>query len=159
MPFVMNCRKEEVSTRAAGNWFSWKPEEIKYIKSDDIAKFIQEARKEEGLMVLPEELDDPSVRTAPEGKAAILRLKEEGLSAYIDSMRRVVYNNQVSLRRDLAQAGINADPAAFASQGELDAMEAIAKYNLTKQDFSQERIDRVKELMKTVGPSISKREE
>jgi hypothetical protein len=54
------------------------------------------------------------------------------------------------MKQDLGKANIQADPAVFASKGELDAMRLVAKYQKTAEDTEQLKIDEVKKLMKNV---------
>ena len=148
---IMNCTNEEQSVKALGNWFTFKPGQIKSM-NEDIAKFIGEMRKENGLMILPESCEDVEYRNSEEGKAELEKIKEEGVNHYVRALRALIYNNQVSLRQDLERADIKVDPAVFASEGELKAMELVAKYQKHKDDADQKKIDRVKELVKQVGP-------
>lgn len=154
MALVYNATEELQSFKAAGNWFTFKPKQMKQM-DDAIAHFIATERQEFGMVLLPEELSDPEYKASPEGKELLEQKTEQGINSFVSALRQVIYNNQVSLRQDLQQANIQADPASFASDGELKAMELVAKYQRAKNDDEQKKIDKVKELMKTVG-SVSK---
>ncbi len=130
--------------------------------SKDIASWIQTnpGAKGCGLAVLPdlyqegEEIDDVTDSDMKSRRAVHEELKIEAcvnaLHEYLEKFRRVIYNNQVSMKQDLGKANIQADPAVFASKGELDAMRLVAKYQKTAEDTEQLKIDEVKKLMKNV---------
>jgi hypothetical protein len=75
------------------------------------------------------------------------QLIEQALERYVARHREIIYNNQVSLRRDLEVANIKADPAVFASKGEIESMRLVAKYQKRTEDAEQAKIDEVKKLM------------
>lgn len=148
---LYNCTNEPQTVKALGNWFSFKPHQVKSVQ-DNIGRFIATERQINGIMSLPEEFEDPEYKTTEEGKAKLAAIEEAGLKAYLGHLRSVIYNNQVSLRQDLEKANIKADPAVFASEGELEAMRLLAKYQSREEDAAQKKADEVKELMKQVGP-------
>jgi hypothetical protein len=151
MAWIMNATAEEQRVKAFGNYFTFKPKQIKVI-DDNLAAFLNAERKYQGMVSLSEKFEDPQYRDSPEGKQEILTKEAEGLDAYISHLRALVYNNQVSLRQDLEKANLKVDPAALASEGELEAMKLLAKYQRNQEDARQKKVDMVKELMKTVGP-------
>ncbi len=158
MPIVVNATQENISIKIAGNWFAWKPGQERVIRDLDIAKFIEIDRKDSGLAVLPDLMADDeevSPEQLEERKEAQTERKrqlcEEALDRYIAHHRMIIANNQISLRRDLEQANIKADPAAFASKGEVEAMKLVAKYQKRAEDAEQAKIDEVKKLMNSVN--------
>lgn len=156
MALIYNTTNELQSVKVFGNWFSLKPGQMKNF-DEKIAHFIATERRDSGLVALPEAFEDPQFITTDEGKAILAEKREEGIKAYIDHFRKIIANNQIALRQDLERSNIKADPATFASDGELHAMEMVAKYQRDEDDKEQKRIDRVKELMKTVGPSTTRK--
>ncbi len=150
MPLVLNATKEVQSFKVHGAWFVLKPDQSK-LMDEDKARFISMERKENGLAVLPAEFEDPEYRATEEGKALLDRLKKEAVDSYVEFHRDIIRNNQISLRQDLAKANEKADPAIYASEGEVKAMELVAKYQEEKNDSEQKKIDRIKELMTQVG--------
>lgn len=161
MPIVVNATQEEITIKIVGNYFKFGPGKSKTM-GKDLATWIQtsEGAKGCGLAVCPdiyqenEELDDVTEADLKKRQAAHEELKKEAcenaLLDYIDRYRRVIYNNQVSLKQDLAKSNNPADPAAFISKGELEAMRLVAKYQKRAEDKTQENIDEVKKLMKNV---------
>ena len=154
---IANATKENISVKVAGNWFNWGPEKQRVIQNDGIAKFIQMELTDSGLYVIPtlvgeeEEVTPEELEARKEAaKEQIELAKQNALDRYIAKHRQVIYNNQVSLRRDLEMASIKADPAAFASEGEINSMRLVAKYQKNAEDAEQAKIDEVKKLMGAV---------
>ena len=148
--FIMNVTNESQRTKALGNFFEFKPGQVKQM-SDDLGMFISLKRAEQGLVALPQEYEDMEWRESDIGKEAIARAKQAGLDAYLGALRKLIYNNQVSLRQDLEKSNIKADPAVFASEGELNAMRLVAKYQKGKDDEAQKRADEVRKLVGDIG--------
>ena len=152
----MNVTEETVSVKLCGNYFMFKPQQIKKM-NPDLAKFIQIDRRDSGLAVLPDlfsddidesEISDEALAARKaEVEAEVEAIKEGVLQAYLQKYKQIVANNQIHLRRDLEQANIKADPASFASDGELDAMRILAKYQRKSEDASKAKADEVKKLM------------
>lgn len=161
MPIVVNATQEEITIKIVGNYFKFGPGKSKTMNKD-LATFIQTSAgaKGCGLAVLPdlyqegEEMDDVTSEDLAGRQKAHEELKMEAcanaLTDYIDRYRQVIHNNQVSLKQDLAKTNNPADPAAYASKGELDAMRLVAKYQKRAEDTEQLRVDEVKKLMKNV---------
>jgi hypothetical protein len=158
MPIVINATQEPISIKIAGNYFTWKPGQERVIREASIAKNIEVDKKESGLAVLPDLMTDDE-EVSPEEfearKVAQIELKQQlceaALDRYVTHLRSIIANNQVSLRRDLEQKNIKADPAAFASKGEIDAMRLVAKYQKRSEDAEQAKIDEVKKIMANVN--------
>lgn len=158
MPIVTNATEETITIRLCGNWFTFKPGASKTM-SEDLARFISTEKKDAGLAVLPDRPDNVEGDASYEELALRTREWEEqrkaaiesALDQYISRLRKVIYNNQVSLRTDLEKGNIKADPASFASDGEIDAMKIVAKYQRKDADAEKARIDEVKKLMEQVS--------
>lgn len=154
MAYIYNPTKEEQTVKVFGNYFSFKPGQIKNL-NPDISHFIQTERRESGLVQLPEDeagelwtFKGREVIPTEAGKVVLAEEGKKGVDAYIAFHRSIIANNQVALRRDLEQANIKVDPAVYASPGELRSMKLVAKYQQQEADAEQARIDEVRELMK-----------
>lgn len=145
----MNALPEEQVVTIHGAVFTFKPLQIKNM-TESKAHFLCTDRREEGFVGLPDSIDDPDFKSSPEGKALIEAKRKEGVENHVAKLRQVIYNMQVSLRQDLEKANIKADPRVFASEGEIAAMERLAKYQVKKEDSEQKKIDRIKELEKAI---------
>lgn len=157
MSIVINATQETITLRLRGNFFTWKPGQKKVIRDEDLAHFILTERTDSGLAVIPELVkDDEEVSPEElEERRAGAGEREEAecaaaLERYVQKHRRVIENNQISLRRDLEMAGIKADPAAWASTGELESMRLVAKYQKRSEDAEASKIAEVKKLMEQV---------
>jgi hypothetical protein len=145
----MNASAETQVFQAQGNWFTLKPGQIKNF-NETIADFMSQERRYLGLVLLPEAFEDPTANYAatPEGKEILSKLKAQGVEARCNYLRQIVYNNQVSLRMDLEKANIKADPRAFASEGEVKAMEELVKYQQQDEDATQKKVEHIQALEK-----------
>ena len=150
---VYNATNESQTVRLQGAFFTFKPKQMKLMSADK-ADFIASQRKEYGLVVLPEAFLDSEYKDTPEGQALLAEATKQGIDNLISFHRDIIRNNQVSLRRDLAQADEKIDPAILMSKGELNSLELVAKYQVTGDDSEQKKLDHVKELMKTIGPVL-----
>lgn len=158
MPIVVNATNEKITLQLQGNWFTWEPNKEKVIRNETLARFIQTERSDSGLAVVseivadnedvsPEEYETRKQRYEEEKKVAC----EAALGRYIEKLRRIIYNNQVSLRRDLEQANIKASPEAYASSGEMEAMRLVAKYKKAEDDKEAMKADEAKKLMEQIN--------
>lgn len=147
---IYNATKEVQSVKALGNWFTFKPKQIKMLQ-DDLGQFLAEERADHGLVAIPEKFEDAAYLASEEGKKELGEYEQRGIDAYVRSLRQVIYNNQVSLRQDLEMANLKVDPSSMATDGELRAMQLVAKYQKDEEDKDQKRADEVRELMKKVG--------
>lgn len=151
MPVIYNATEEVQSVKAHGNHFTFKPKQIKLVHSDSLAQFLTIERGDHGLVSLSDKFEDPEYKLSDEGKAELAAAEEKGINAYVNKLRLLIKNNQVSLRRDLERANIKIDPSSEISDGELEAMRTVAKYQKKKEDAAQKRMEEVKELTKKIG--------
>lgn len=158
MPIAINATQETIMLKLRGNFFTWKPGQEKVIRDEELAKFIQTDRSDSGIAVLPDLMSDDEDVTPEELVARKAAAKEEreaaldaALERYVQKHRAVVANNQISLRRDLQQANIQADPGAFASDGELRSMELVLKYQKRAEDAQGAKIEKVKQLTAAIA--------
>lgn len=149
MALIMNASCETQTFRVFGNTFTMKPDQIKNFQ-DNIAHFIVVDRKDLGLVALPEELDDIMFRDSQDGRDLLAQKKKEGVENRVRKLRELIYNEQVSLKQDLERGNIKVDPRIFASEGMVDKYKELAKYQATKEDEEQRRIDVIKDLEKKI---------
>lgn len=162
---VFNPLLESVTTRVFGHYFTWKPGEVKQLRSH-MVDFIDLNRREEGLVkvedprFIPSEVDHyiPGFEKTPEGQAVLKPYRERGINSYIEKLMDVVRNNQVALRQDLADRYPTGDSgkmaAAWASKGELEAMRNVVKYKGKTSDNAAKQIEEVEKIMQQVGPMV-----
>lgn len=156
MPAIMNALDEAQTVTVGGNTFHFAPRQVKAFYNNDIASVITRIKGEFGFIELPAELEyiahlKPEQQkngVAPEHKEILESKRKEGVEAYCRRLRGLIYNAQVSLRKDLEMANIKADPRTFASEGDVKNMEQLVKYQTSKNDETQVRVDKLKELEK-----------
>lgn len=161
MAIVWNPTKESVSTKMQGSWFTFKPEQRKAM--DDVkCRFIEEERKETGLVVLPSKFDpmaddySEGFDKTEEGQAILETLRAKGIENLLAYHKDVIRNNQVSLRRDMAHKYPDGDSARLTavemSSGELASLQIVAKYQKAKSDVQDQKVKEINKLLDTVGP-------
>lgn len=161
MAIIWNPTKETISTRMQGAWFTFKPD-VKKTMDDAKCRFIESERKDTGLVVLPDQFDPQSEAyvehydKTPEGTATLEQKREEGIRNLLDYHREIIRNNQVSLRRDLAHKYPDGDSkrltALEMSKGEIESLQLIAKYQKSKMDGNEAKINEISKLLDLVGP-------
>jgi hypothetical protein len=151
MALIFNATNETQTVKAMGNWVTFKPKQIKLMQ-ENLASFLATERADYGLVAVPDAFEDPEYKDTPEGAAKLQAYEQQGIDAHVAHLRRIIYNNQVSLRQDLEKADMKVDPATLATDAELEAMKLVANYQKDKDDRAQKRADEVRELMKSVGP-------
>lgn len=149
MAYIYNATREEQTIKALGNWFTFKPKQMKML-NDDLSSWIASEKKMHGLVQLDNRFEEEEFRQSDLGKQLLAEAEKEGIANYLAHHRQIIANNQVSLRRDLEQANVKADPAAFATEGEIASMKIVARYNSADEDEAQRRMEEVRDLMKKV---------
>lgn len=152
MALIMNATNENVHILVHGNHFEFKPKQIKMFQ-EHVSRFIETERQDKGLVSLPAEFEEPEFKASEEGKKILAEKEEQGINNFCKALRQVIYNNQVSLRRDLEMANIKASPETYASDGEMKAMELLVKYQRRDEDLAQVRKNKMDELKKQLEKS------
>lgn len=153
MRFVMNALDEDQTVMVGGKHFSFKGKQIKPFQNDDVADVILKLKAELGFVEIPKlKTDDDSLvddyDRSPAGLELVESKRKEGIENYCRRLKAIVYNLQVSLRKDLAVKNMNIEPSHLASDGDLKHMEQLAKYQTRKEDAAQVRADKIKKLEK-----------
>lgn len=129
MAYVMNCLDTVVSTQAHGKWFTFKPKEIKFFHTPEIARFMGQMRGEEGLVEIPDMIaelklsEDPKQQT--EYKEYIEGKRKEGINARIKKLEWQRHNLLTSLKFDIEAKGLKMDPLILATKGDLSAIKEL----------------------------------
>lgn len=145
MALVMNASNKVQRVKVFGNWFTFQPDQIK-VMNDNIAHFIAIERRDYGLISIPEKFSDLEYQNSDEGKEELAKYKEEGVKARINYLDTLIYNEKVSLQRDLDIKGIKSSAEAFYSDALVDWLEEKADYAFTQDDKQKERLERIKKL-------------
>ena len=155
--FVLNSLNKEVSTQAFGNWFTFKPGQMKRMRRE-IGDFLIRERRGLGLVFVSERLyEDKEYASSEEGKAELEQCTQAGINNRIAQLNSQV-NNLKSLQRDLEQKNIKADPLSYATEGDLSAMEELHAFQVRSNDADKKRLERVKKLeqqLKAGNPALA----
>lgn len=139
MPFVYNACPREKSVCAQGNWFTFKPKQVKFIGSDTLAVFLTSNCGYEGLVRVGEGFEDPEYRKSEAGKKEITDADAGGLKARAAYLQSIINNTLNGLRRDLERHNDKSDPRSHMSDGMIANMEELAeiKQHLSKAKLEQ----------------------
>ena len=153
MGAVINASTKEVTVRAFGKYFTFKPKQIKLME-DKFSRFIAQNKGYLGFAELSEELaSDPEAQKTPEGKKQIQAALEQGIAARVKYLKSLIFNEEVSLQQDLDMKGIKASASAF--NGASDCLEnsyaELVGYQKQESDIAAERAKRVEELKKQLN--------
>ena len=127
--FLMNALDEEKQVKAQGNYFTFKPKQVKEFVNGHVAEFIEANYKQEGIVSLPSQMSDSDFRKSEEGKALIQERIKLGIQNRIDHLTWMVNNLLVSLQHDMDMKEIKANVMTQASKGEVAAMKELKNRN------------------------------
>lgn len=151
MAMILNALDRDNQVTVGGNTFTFKPRQIKHFYQTSIANLIAREKSEFGFVALPEEFEDLEYRNSPEAKQIIESKTKEGVENYCRRLRQLIYNEQVSLKRDIEVSGSKEDHRIHLTDGMVQNMEELAKYQSQKSDAEQRRLDKIKQLEKSIG--------
>lgn len=144
---VLNCTAEEQQIKALGSWFKFAAGSKKVMRSD-LARWIGDQKKDQGLICLPERFNDDEYFNSEEGKTEFLRFKKIGLDGYIAALTRRANNGLISLKNDLDKVNVKIDILRAITPGEAEAIKLLNKYQTQEQDESAKNADELRELLK-----------
>jgi hypothetical protein len=143
--YIMNCLDEIVRVQAHGNWFTFKPLQIKAINNKDLYQFLSSMRAEDGLIGF-----DPSYmslpKNGPEFKEYWEGQRKQGVEKVIQKLEWVQRNLEQSLRYDLEVKNIKGDPLSYASAGEVLAYKKLAKLKGFERANSLNKADEIRRI-------------
>lgn len=154
MPLVLSTDIEPVKVQALGNWFEFKPAQIKLMQKD-IADFLTMDKREYGFVALPESLEDED-RSSEVFKKAVAEAQIQGRRNIVAKLNRLRFNLEVSMKKDLEMAGIKADPVSFCDDKEaVKAMyRKLAMFKDLETESVEKDIDEIQKLKEALdGPS------
>src|SRR3954466_10358323 len=102
MALVLCSDLETVKVQAFGNWFEFKPGQIKNMQ-DNLANFLDSQKREMGFVVLPTVCEeDPD---SEEAKTAKSNATATGRKNIVRALTRLRYNFEVSTQKDIDISG------------------------------------------------------
>lgn len=147
---LYNTTDKEQSVKAFGNWFSFKPGQLKNIR-EEFGTFIVLDKKEYGIVALPDDFEDPSFQNTEEGQRIMAEKRIEGRSNRVRHIQRVMHNEQVSLRQDLEKNGQRINPDLFATDEVVAMYEELAAYKKADDDARHERLNKIVNIKKKLN--------
>lgn len=151
MALVMNALPHQVTVQVGGNYFEFKPEQIKLIHNDNIAHLMCTDKAYLGLVGVPDVVVEAP--TSEESKQIKAEAKKKGVAARISHLEKIKHNLLVSLQRDLEMSNIKASPLSYASEGEKAAIAELASY---AEASNAEKEKEVAELEKLISKTNKK---
>ncbi len=153
MAVVFSTDLEPVRVQAYGNWFEFKPGQIKPMQ-DNIADFLCTSRRDKGFVSLPDTyFDEPN---SPENQ----RLKEQaimtGRTAIVAELKKCRHNFEVSTQRDIDKLGEKRSFMTEAQPVHKEMYRRLGLFKNAERDFVDETADEIKKLIEKIdGPSSS----
>lgn len=152
MAAVISTDLEPVRTQAYGNWFEFKPGQVK-VMQDHIAEFLCFNRKTQGFVSLPEAyLED--IHSAENKK-----LKDEavmrGRTAIVDELKRMRHNFEVSTQADIDKSGEKRSFMTEANSSHKEMYRRLALFKNAERDFVDAQGDEIRKLIEQIDGTPS----
>lgn len=139
---ILNALPKSVTVKAFGNYFTFKPGQIKVMRAE-IGSWLEQQKGHMGLISLPPEFADPSYQVDEATKdqaASILEARRhEGIQKRVRYLEAQVNNLRVGLQHDLNLADIKADINTFATDKDIEAMDELLSYQREQSDANKKR--------------------
>ena len=156
MGLVLNCLDRDNAVTIGGNTFSFAPKQVKMFYNDEVSTAITSHRQHMGFSALPGELeylllkkkDKSEPEVEPEHQEIYNAARQDGINAYVENLRRLIYNEQVSLKMDHDKVNNKMDTRLLLHPKMVKNMEEVIKYQARKEDAAAAQLDKVKELEK-----------
>jgi Skp family chaperone for outer membrane proteins len=153
MALVMNAHVREVKVQVFGNWFTFKPGQVKPM-NEDVAKFLTMDRAYMGFVGLPEIcVDSPD---SPEAKEAKIEALKAGRAAVIANLERQRTNLEVSLQRDLDMTGHKTDATKLATPGDMEMYRQLAEYKQMEADEHAKQHAEIAKIKETLNGTANR---
>jgi hypothetical protein len=149
MALVYNPLPQTVSVQVCGNYFEFKPEQVKLIHNENIAHIMVTDKAYEGLVSVPDVcVEAPH---SEESKQIKLEAKKQGIAARISHLEKIKYNLLVSLRHDIDVKNLKIDPLTLASSGEKKALKELSLYHDINASTKEQEVEELRKLTEKLG--------
>lgn len=153
MAVVLCTDLEPVRTQAYGNWFEFKPGQVKPMQ-DHIADFLCSNRKSQGFIALPESfLDDP--KTA-DNQRALAAAYAEGRKAIVTELRKLRHNFEVSTQKDIDISGEKRSFMTELQPCHKEVYRRLALFKNAESDQAARDEEEIKRYMEQIDGSNAK---
>lgn len=147
MPLIMSSSIKDVSVQVQGNWFTFKPKQIKQMDENKVF-FLTSKCAYLGFIAVPDKFEDIEARSTPEGKAELAAIEAQGIKNRVEFLTYLKNNELRSLRSDLERKNDKSDPRAYMSAAMVDQLEELSKYTKKLETAKTEQLNRIKQLEK-----------
>lgn len=145
MALVMNATAKEVQVKVHGNWFTFKPKQIK-VMDDEKVFFLTSTNAYLGFVSLPQSLEDIDYRSSKEGQALLTDAEKRGVEQRVAHLESLKHNELVSLQRDLDQRNLKYDARVDMSKEMIQNLEELASYKKKSKNEEAEKVQAIKKL-------------
>lgn len=155
MAFVISTDIRPVKVLAFGNWFDFKPGQIKNM-SENLAAFLTREKKSYGFANLPEAFEDPSYKDTDEGKQHLEAAIESGRRNVVAELMYRKRNLEVSLQKDLDIKGERSNSLIYASEADKEMYRRLAEFAHLNQDKAAQDLAEITKLKETIDGSANR---
>jgi len=147
---LYNTTDIDQSIKAFGNWFNWKPGQIRNVQ-DHFGRFIHTDKKEYGVVELSEAFEDPTYKDTEEGKRILEEKRIEGRTNRVRFIQQILHNETVSLKIDLEKAGQKVNPDVFMTPQVAAMYDELLAYKREKDDAQRELMNKIQNARKKLN--------
>jgi hypothetical protein len=152
MALVLSTDLETVRVQSYGNWFEFKPNQIKQMQ-DHIADFLCTDRRDKGFVVLPESYDDD--RNSPENKKIFEAALATGRANITRELNRLRVNFEVSTQKDIDVSGEKRSFMSELTSAHKEMYRRLALFKKYEQDIVARDEDEVRKYMDVINGNTS----
>lgn len=151
MPMIFNATEREKNVCVQGNWFYFRPRQMKNISSESLSQFFVSNLAYEGFIRLSDKFEDPDYKKTAAGKEEYDEAVEKGMAARVTFLQYIINNDLVSLKQDLERKNDKSDPRSYMSKQMIAQMEELAQYKEKLSQANKEQIAQIQELEKKLA--------
>lgn len=148
MALVLSTDLETVRVQSYGNWFEFKPGQIKQMQ-DHIADFLCTDRRDKGFVTLPESYDDD--RNSLENKKLFEDALQTGRANITRELNRLRANFEVSTQKDIDVAGQKRSFMSELTPAHKEMYRRLALFKKHEQDVVSQEEDEVRKYMEVIN--------
>lgn len=140
---IISTDLEPVNVQVFGNWFSFKPGQIKSM-DPRIVDYLDMDRKSLGFVSLPDVCaEDP---TSEEAKKAVAEAIERGRGYIMQDLQKLVHNLEISLQKDYDRTDHKVSATHMEGKAHLPAYRKLAAMKAAQVDTNAAAIDEINKL-------------
>lgn len=151
MATLISTDLEPVRVQAYGNWFEFKPGQIKPM-NDNISDFLCTNRRDKGFVALPDSyFDDPNSPESQKIKEAAI---VTGRTAIVTELKKLRHNFEISTQKDIDISGEKRSFMTEANAVHKEMYRRLALFKNAERDLVDGTEDEIKKFIETIdGPA------